>query len=127
MVWYYRDNDQEVGPVSKAELQGLVKSKRVSAQTLVRSVEMTEWVPLIDVVRGKAGQPQSPPPPPLNAASDEPQTSQAESDDIIEEMTMASESGSSSEVRVCPGKGLPKTKGISAAWKAPPPAKMGLS
>jgi uncharacterized RDD family membrane protein YckC len=67
MVWYYRDNDQEIGPVSKAELQNLVKSKQIGAQTPVRNVEMTDWVPLIDVVRGKAGQPKSPPP--LNMAS----------------------------------------------------------
>jgi uncharacterized RDD family membrane protein YckC len=63
MVWYYREGDLENGPVSKAELQTLVKSKQVSAQTLVRSIEMTDWVPLIDVVRGKTAQPQSPPPP----------------------------------------------------------------
>jgi uncharacterized RDD family membrane protein YckC len=62
MVWYYRDNDQEIGPVSKAELQNLVKSKQIGAQTPVRNVEMTDWVPLVDMVRGKAGKPQSPPP-----------------------------------------------------------------
>ncbi len=80
MVWYYRDNDQEIGPVSKAELQNLVKSKQIGAQTPVRNVEMTDWVPLVDMVRGKAGQPQTPPPPPpLNMAS---------SDDGIGELTM---------------------------------------
>jgi uncharacterized RDD family membrane protein YckC len=62
MVWYYRDGDQESGPVTKAELQSLIKTKQVGARTLVRSVEMADWVPLIDVVRGKIEQPQSPPP-----------------------------------------------------------------
>lgn len=97
MVWYYRDSDQEIGPVSKAELQNLVKSKQVSAQTLVRSVEMTEWVPLIDVVRGKAGQPQTPPPPPLNTAAAEPQAPRTEPDDGIEALTMESASGTALE------------------------------
>lgn len=80
MVWYYRDGDQETGPVSKAELQALIKSKQVSARTLVRSVEMTDWIPLIDVVRGKIAQPQSPPPP----AGDTPlETIEETSDDDI--------------------------------------------
>ena len=68
MVWYYKVGDQENGPVSKAELQTLVKSKTVSAQTMVKSVEMDGWFPLIDVVRGKAAPPQSPPPPPRDDA-----------------------------------------------------------
>jgi uncharacterized RDD family membrane protein YckC len=90
MVWYYRDSDQEIGPVSKAELQNLVKSKQVSAQTLVRNVEMADWVPLIDVVRGKAGQPQSPPSPPLNTTSMDSQGGQTGSGDDIGELTMDS-------------------------------------
>lgn len=86
MVWYYRDGDQENGPVSKAELQALIKSKQVSAQTLVRSVEMTDWIPLIDVVRGKTAQPQSPPPPP---ADDTPlETILETSDDDIGALSM---------------------------------------
>ncbi|MGD9217244.1 MAG: RDD family protein, partial [Desulfobacteraceae bacterium] len=62
MVWYYKVGDQENGPVSKAKLQMLIKSKAVSAQTMVKNVEMDGWFPLIDVVRGKAVPPQSPPP-----------------------------------------------------------------
>ena len=92
MVWYYRDSDQEKGPVSKAELQALVKSKQVSAQTLVKSVEMTDWVPLIDVVRGKAGQPQSPPPPPADAPAFETPLVETAGDDDIGELTMEAES-----------------------------------
>lgn len=94
MVWYYRDGDQEIGPVSKADLQNLVKSKQVSAQTLVKSVEMTDWVPLIDVVRGKAGQPPSPPsppppsPPPLNTLTAESEIDQTEPIEEIGELAM---------------------------------------
>jgi len=88
MVWYYRDSDQEIGPVSKAELQNLVKSKQVSAQTLVKSVEMMDWVPLIDVVRGKVGQPQSPPTPPENTAAFETTPLDASGDDGIGELSM---------------------------------------
>jgi uncharacterized RDD family membrane protein YckC len=63
MVWYYKVGEQEKGPVSKAELQALVRSKAVGSQTMVKSIEMDSWFPLIDVVRGKAASPPSPPPP----------------------------------------------------------------
>ncbi len=69
MAWYYKDADQEKGPVGKAELQELIKSKQIGSKTLVRSVEKDDWIPLIDAVRGKPTRPQSPPPPP---ADDEP-------------------------------------------------------
>ncbi len=88
MVWYYRESDQEIGPVSKAELQNLVKSKQVSANTLVKSVEMADWVPLIDVVRGKAGQPQSPPPPPSDAPAVEAAPVETAGDDDLGELAM---------------------------------------
>ena len=67
MVWYYKDGDQEVGPVSKADLQQLIKAKKVGAATLVRNVEMDQWHPLSDMVRGKTKQAPaqaSPPAPP---------------------------------------------------------------
>lgn len=68
MVWYYKVDDQENGPVSKAELGALIKSKQLSAHSLVRSVEMDEWFQLIDVVRGKTAPVQTPPPPPPDDA-----------------------------------------------------------
>jgi uncharacterized RDD family membrane protein YckC len=61
MEWYYKDGDQEMGPVSKVELQNLINSRRVVAQTLVRSSQSNEWRPLADLVRRK---PAAPPPPP---------------------------------------------------------------
>jgi uncharacterized RDD family membrane protein YckC len=68
MVWYYKEGDQEIGPVSKAELQQLIKAKKVIAATLVRNVEMDQWHPLSEMVRGKAkpdpAQASPPAPPP---------------------------------------------------------------
>lgn len=95
MVWYYRDSDQEIGPVSKAELQDLVKSKQVSAQTLVKSVEMTDWVPLIDVVRGKVSQPPSPPPTDTVAVDAPPAA--GSSDDDLGELTMEEKAANAPE------------------------------
>jgi uncharacterized RDD family membrane protein YckC len=88
MVWYYKVGDQENGPVSKAELQSLIKSNGVNAQSLVRSVEMDEWCPLIDVIRGKAGKPQSPPPPSNDEIFNDMATAEAVEDDELGALTM---------------------------------------
>lgn len=89
MVWYYKVGDQENGPVSKAELQSLIKSNGVNAQSLVRSVEMDEWCPLIDVIRGKAGKPQTPPPPPPEGDFlNEMETAEAVEEDELSALTM---------------------------------------
>lgn len=87
MVWYYKVGDQENGPVSKAELQSLIKTNGVNAQSLVRSVEMDDWCPLIDVVRGKVGKPQSPPPP-ENTLLNNMETAAAVEDDELDALTM---------------------------------------
>jgi len=72
MAWYYKDGDREIGPVSKAELQQLIKTKKVNARTLVRSVESDRWRPLVELVRGKtqAKQSPAPPPPPVHGGPD---------------------------------------------------------
>jgi len=44
MQWYYADNGKQVGPVSEAEFQGLVKSGVIQAQTLVWAAGMAGWV-----------------------------------------------------------------------------------
>lgn len=89
MVWYYRESDQEIGPVSKADLQTLIQSKQVNAQTMVRSVEMTDWVPLIDVVQGKVQGSTPPPAPPANDAQvAQPETMDAVSGDTVEALVM---------------------------------------
>lgn len=74
MVWYYKDGDEEIGPVSKAELQQLIKTKKVGATTLVRNVEMDQWQPLSEMVRGKPKSKPSQPPPPVPPADETPDT-----------------------------------------------------
>ncbi len=64
MAWYYMDGDQQKGPVSKADLQALIKSRQVGPQTLVKNVQMDDWVTLKDAARGKAKPSPSPSPPP---------------------------------------------------------------
>jgi uncharacterized RDD family membrane protein YckC len=68
MAWYYKDGEQEIGPVTKAELQQLIKMKKVHGKTPVRSVESDQWRPLVELVRGKSQVKQSaaPPPPPVH-------------------------------------------------------------
>jgi len=72
MAWYYKDGDQQIGPVNKTELQQLIKNKKVTGKTLVRNVESNQWHPLVELVRGKsqAVQSQAPPPPPVQEARD---------------------------------------------------------
>lgn len=52
MSWYYQDGIEEVGPISKSELQELIKARRIKAQTLVRNINMKEWRPLVELVHG---------------------------------------------------------------------------
>lgn len=72
MVWYYKDGTAEIGPVSKAELQQLIKAKKVGAATLVRNVEMDQWQSLSEIVRGKSKKEPSPPPPPAPSVDETP-------------------------------------------------------
>lgn len=78
MAWYYKDKDQEIGPVSKQELQALIKAKRINGQTLVRSEGNEQWRPLVELVKGQKKQTQDPeaaapqPPQPPQAAQPEP-------------------------------------------------------
>ena len=76
MVWYYKDGDAEIGPVSKAELQQLVKAKKVGAATLVRNIEMDQWQPLSEMVRGKSKMQPSPPPAPAVSAHEPPESTE---------------------------------------------------
>jgi uncharacterized RDD family membrane protein YckC len=64
MAWYYKHGDQEMGPVGKADLQALIKAKKISGKTLVRSAEADQWRPLAEMVRKKPAAAASPPPPP---------------------------------------------------------------
>lgn len=44
-IWYYSQNDQEHGPVEAAELRRLVEAGTITSSVLVRTEEMSEWLP----------------------------------------------------------------------------------
>ncbi len=56
MNLYYADGDQQVGPIGKAELQSLVKAKKVNAKTLVWQDGMEDWQELGVFVRSRRSQ-----------------------------------------------------------------------
>jgi uncharacterized RDD family membrane protein YckC len=82
MTWYYKHGNQEIGPVGKSELQGLIKAKKISGKTLVRSADNEQWRPLSELVRKKPPAAAPPPPPPEAPSMEQPeadaQTEQAE-------------------------------------------------
>jgi len=53
MNLYYADGDQQVGPIGKAQLQTLVKAKKVNAKTLVWQDGMENWQELGVFVRSR--------------------------------------------------------------------------
>ncbi len=53
MNLYYADGDQQVGPIGKAELQSLIKTKKVNARTLVWQDGMESWQELGVFVRSQ--------------------------------------------------------------------------
>ena len=53
MNFYYAEGNKQVGPVSKAELQSLIKAKKLNARTLVWEPGMESWQELGIYVRNK--------------------------------------------------------------------------
>jgi uncharacterized RDD family membrane protein YckC len=53
MDLYYADGDRQVGPIGKAELQTLLKAKKINSQTLVWQPGMNAWEELGRFVRRK--------------------------------------------------------------------------
>ena len=53
MNLYYADGDRQVGPIGKAELQSLIKAKKINSQTLVWQPGMPAWQELGLYVRRK--------------------------------------------------------------------------
>ena len=53
MNLYYAEGDQQVGPIGKSELQGLIKAKKLNAKTLVWEPGMDSWQELGLYIRGK--------------------------------------------------------------------------
>ena len=52
-MWYYKDGETEVGPVTKDDLKQLLKDKKIGGNTLLRSVKGKNWRPLKDMVKKK--------------------------------------------------------------------------
>jgi hypothetical protein len=51
MAWYYKDGDREIGPVNKAQLQQLITTGKIGAQTMLRRADADRWQPLIKLVK----------------------------------------------------------------------------
>jgi len=56
MNLYYADGEQQLGPIGKAELQALIKAKKVNARTLVWQSGMQTWQELGIFVRNRSGR-----------------------------------------------------------------------
>jgi uncharacterized RDD family membrane protein YckC len=52
MDWYYASGENQVGPISRAELQALVKAKKINANTQVWREGMEKWQELGQLVKG---------------------------------------------------------------------------
>ena len=53
---YYAEGDQQVGPVGKAELQSLIRAKKLNARTLVWQSGMEDWQELGVFIRSQKGK-----------------------------------------------------------------------
>ena len=53
MNLYYADGDQQVGPIGKAELQALIRDRKIDAKTLVWQDGMENWQELGVFVRSR--------------------------------------------------------------------------
>lgn len=63
-MWYYRDGENEIGPVDKDVLQQLLNDRTINGDTLVRGVQVEQWRPLKELASGKNRQNHEPSPPP---------------------------------------------------------------
>ncbi len=57
MDWYYALGDQQVGPISKEELQALVNTKKIDTQTRVWRTGMKEWQELGQLLKANRNLP----------------------------------------------------------------------
>ena len=78
MAWFYKDGMAEIGPVDKEQLQQLIKSRKINAQTLIRNAGGQDWKLLSQFVRPKN-------PPPMEKATAAPV-------EVEQPLTMARES-----------------------------------
>lgn len=59
MSLYYSDGKQKIGPISKAELQNLIRTKKVNASTLIWQPGMDSWQELRQFTRPKTQPPHA--------------------------------------------------------------------
>jgi uncharacterized membrane protein YjgN (DUF898 family) len=64
-MWYYKEGNQEIGPVSKNDLQTMIHSRRISLETLIRREDKEIWKPLSDMIRRRS-KPSDGTSPPIN-------------------------------------------------------------
>jgi uncharacterized RDD family membrane protein YckC len=57
MGWYYAAGNQQIGPITQAELQALVRDKKINAQTRVWRTGMKEWQELGRLLKGNPAAP----------------------------------------------------------------------
>lgn len=50
MEWFYEMKGQQAGPVTRAQLQGLLAASEIHATTLVWKQGMVDWAPLVEVL-----------------------------------------------------------------------------
>lgn len=62
MKWFYKDGEQEFGPLSKDDIQRLINSKQITLNTLVRREDINQWRPLSKLVRSKTENREKKPP-----------------------------------------------------------------
>jgi uncharacterized RDD family membrane protein YckC len=53
MAWYYKDIENEIGPVDQGRLKALYKEKKIDANTPVRDANQAQWKPLKEWVKKK--------------------------------------------------------------------------
>ncbi len=61
-MWFYKDGNQEKGPISKDELMQLIKTRHITKNTLIRNEKMNEWRPLAEMMRPKSQTSANPSP-----------------------------------------------------------------
>lgn len=64
-MWYYKDGETEIGPVSTDELKTLLREKKINGRTLTKSSKGTVWKPLAERVKKKTKTTQAKPPEPV--------------------------------------------------------------
>jgi hypothetical protein len=67
-MWYYTQNNQQVGPVDEAKIKELIASGAITASTLVWTAGMATWQPITQTpLSGMFGNLPPAPPPVYNA------------------------------------------------------------